>query len=150
MEKCSIFVRKFKPHDLDSVSVIEDESFPAGQRYSRDVFLYYYRSRPDLFLVLEYCGMVVGYVIADYTSDFGHIVSIAVHPRYRGRGFGKRHMREVEERLLAKRVRVITLEVAVSNTVAINMYKKLGYKQVYLLPRYYGAEDALLMVKYIG
>jgi ribosomal-protein-alanine N-acetyltransferase len=149
LNKCSIIIREFKLEDLDDILIIEEECFPSGERYSREIFLYYYLYVPDLFLVAEYCGRVVGYIIADYSRDTGHIVSIAVHPKFRGRGFGKRLMIEAEKRLIAKGVKEIILEVEVTNSIAIKMYEKLGYKIVRILPGYYNGRDAYLMMKII-
>ncbi len=150
MGKCDVLIREFKPSDLGDVLVIEEESFPWGERYSREVFLHYYFYTPDLFLVAEYCGRIVGYIIADYSRDTGHIVSIAVHPRFRGIGFGKKLMIEAEKRLVTKRVKKIVLEVEVTNNIAIKMYEKLGYRIVRILPGYYNGRDAYLMMKTIN
>jgi ribosomal-protein-alanine N-acetyltransferase len=147
--KCNVLIRGFRLDDLGDVMVIEEESFPPGERYSREIFLYYHRYMPDLFLVAEYCGRVVGYIIADYSRDTGHIVSIAVHPRFRGMGFGKRLMIEAEKRLIDKCVKEIILEVEVTNNIAIKMYEKLGYRIVRILPGYYNGRDAYLMIKHI-
>lgn len=43
----------------------------------------------------------------------------------------------------------ITLEVRISNIIAINLYKKFGFKEVALRKYYYGDEDAILMEKQV-
>ena len=43
----------------------------------------------------------------------------------------------------------ITLEVRVSNTKAINLYKKFGFHEVALRKYYYGDEDGILMEKQV-
>ena len=43
----------------------------------------------------------------------------------------------------------ITLEVRVSNTKAINLYKKFGFREVALRKYYYGDEDGILMEKQV-
>lgn len=150
MNECVLIIRNFKREDMDSILIIENKSFPEKQRYSRKVFERLYRENPGLFLVADLCGKIIGYIIASHIEDFGHIVSIAVHPDYRNRGYGSKLLEAVEERLLSKGVKLITLEVNVSNNTAINLYKKHGYEPVKLLKNYYGDEDALLMIKRIA
>jgi len=147
--ECSLEIRLFREDDLEDVVDVENNCFPVDQRYSREIFIQYWKQYPELFLVAEYCGRVVGYVIGALIEDMGHIVSIAVHPKHRGRGIGKRLLSAVEKRLVQHGVKYIVLEVAVSNKVAINMYLKHGYRPVTILRKYYGEEDAYLMVKQI-
>ena len=45
--------------------------------------------------------------------------------------------------------RNITLEVRVSNNIAINLYKKFGFREVALRKFYYGDEDGILMEKQV-
>ena len=43
----------------------------------------------------------------------------------------------------------ITLEVRVSNMIAINLYKKYGFREVATRKYYYGDEDGILMEKQV-
>lgn len=149
MDECFFKIRLFNHTDLDKIIIIENKSFPERHRYDKTTFKRLFRENPDSFLVAEYCSEVIGYVIASRIEDFGHIISIAIHPDYRGRGFGSKLLNAIEEKLIEKGVRVITLEVGVNNKVAISMYRKHGYEPVKILEKYYGEEDALLMVKNI-
>lgn len=113
----------------------------------------------DIFLVAEINGKIVGYMMnrieidegffkRDYVRR-GHVISIAVLPEYRRRGIGKALMIEGMRRMkeLYKAEEVI-LEVRVSNTPAIELYRKLGFKVVRIIPRYYrDGEDAYLMAR---
>ncbi|HIP56476.1 MAG TPA: ribosomal-protein-alanine N-acetyltransferase [Ignisphaera aggregans] len=105
---------------------------------------------PELFLVAIVDNNIVGYVSAIVRREqVGHIVSICVHPMYRRRGIGTMLMKEVERRLREMfSICTFRLEVRVSNTPAISMYQKLGYRIVERLPRYYqDGEDAYMMIK---
>lgn len=149
MEKCILNIREFKNDDMENILIIEEKSFTEKQRYDIRIFERLFRKNPELFLVADICGKVVGYVIASYIEDFGHIVSIAVHPDYRNRGIGSKLLEAIEKKLISRGIRIITLEVSINNKTAIKMYRKHGYKSVKKLRNYYGNEDALLMVKYI-
>lgn len=147
---CCIEIKTVDIRDLREIYEIELMSFPC-EAYPFKLFLFYYILSKDLFIVAKCINRVIGYVIAvieyKYGMKLGHIISIAVHPLYRRIGVGTELMRAVEERLRKQGIKKIYLEVRVSNRPAINLYKKLGYRIERVIPRYYGDEDAYLMVK---
>ena len=149
MSYCNISIREFTADDLDSVIEIEEKCFPPTQRYDPMIFLHFHRKDPDLFIIAEYCGHVVGYAIGSIENSRGHIVSLAVHPCCRKRGIGSRLLVEIENRLIKRGVKTILLEVAVTNKPAINLYLKHGYIPIRIIEKYYGEEDAYLMIKQI-
>jgi len=127
---------------------IEEESFPPGQRYSGLVFEYLLSLPGSVILLAEEGGEVIGYA-AGYMEGrgVGHVASLAVRPAFRGRGVGKGLMKALEAELMARGARRLRLEVRESNMVARRLYEGLGYRVVARLPKYYGDEDGLLMVK---
>ncbi len=144
---CGVVVRRAKNEDLRRIVEIEGRSFKYP--YSILVLTTLLNLYPEYFLVCEYCGEVIGYVVAVIDKDSsGHIVSIAVDPNYRGLGIGRLLMNSIESKLRNDGITKFKLEVAVSNYVAINMYKSLGYEVVKVLKNYYpDGEDAYLMIK---
>ena len=71
--------------------------------------------------------------------------TVGVLPAQRGQGIGEALMRACEERLTMSHVR---LNVRLTNTVAIRLYEKLGYRKTGTWPEYYeDGEDALVMEK---
>jgi ribosomal-protein-alanine N-acetyltransferase len=136
-------IRKFKRSDLGALLQIEEHAFPKAP-YNRITFLYYASICPTTFLVYGGGGKngreIIGYVIF-YPG--GHIISIAVHPAYRRRGIGTRLMAEVLKRTKG----VAIVEVRESNDVAIQFYTRLGFERRTIIPRYYGDEDAVVMVR---
>ncbi len=149
MKKNHLVIREFNEKDLEQVLEIEENSFPPGQRYTGKIFIDYYLKYPKLFLVAEENGRVIGYVIGAYIEDLGHIVSIAVHPCCRGRGIGDKLLKMIEKKLIDLGVKYIVLEVAISNNIALKMYIKNGYQIARILYKYYGDEDAYLMIKQV-
>ena len=57
---------------------------------------------PDLFLLAEESGKIIGTVIGGYDGRRGLIYHLAVEQSYRRRGIGKLLMQEIERRLVAK------------------------------------------------
>lgn len=136
-------IRKFRILDLESILKIEEKAFPKSP-YNRFTLLYYARTCPDNFLVYvsEDKGLnkIVAYIIF-YPE--GHIVSIAVHPAYRRRGIGT----ELVEEVLKVTKGNASVEVRESNEVAKAFYVHLGFSLRTIIPKYYGDEDALLMIR---
>mgnify|MGYP001033397724 CR=1 FL=1 len=138
-------IRKFTNSDLDAILRIEEEAFPKSP-YNRFIFLYYAEAYPDNFLVYAYDDAGKGlHKIAGYIIFYpqGHIVSIAVYSAYRRRGIGTELVAEVLKRTEG----VASVEVRASNEVAKTFYKHLGFSLRTIIPRYYGDEDALVMVR---
>jgi ribosomal-protein-alanine N-acetyltransferase len=138
-------IRKFKISDLATILGIEKEAFPKSP-YSRFIFLYYASIYPDNFLVYVYkdtetgLNKIGGYIIF---YPHGHIVSIAVDPAYRRRGIGT----ELVEEVLKRTKGTARVEVRKSNEVAKKFYTQLGFTVQTVIPKYYGDEDALVMIR---
>ncbi len=100
-----------------------------------------------VYIVAEEEERIAGYAGMWITLDEAHITNVAVHPKFRGRGIGTNLM--VALLRLAKRYGAVhqTLEVRVSNKVAISLYEGLGFEGVGVRKSYYldNNEDALIM-----
>ncbi|MDI6655777.1 MAG: ribosomal protein S18-alanine N-acetyltransferase [Candidatus Hydrothermarchaeota archaeon] len=141
-----IIIRKFRPSDLGRVHEIECRSFK--DPYHTLFLLNLYETYPDTFFVAEENGAVVGYVISRMVNRSGHVLAIAVDPRHRNRGLGRALMNAVTERLREFGMKDIYLEVRISNTAAINFYKKLGFEVRGIVRSYYSdGEDAVILKK---
>lgn len=65
------------------------------------------------------------------TKHIAHIWGMFVDKDYRGQGIGKMLMEEIERRAKQRgQTKKIKLEVVVKQEVALEMYKKLGYRLV--------------------
>jgi ribosomal-protein-alanine N-acetyltransferase len=91
---------------------------------------------------------LVGYGIMQYADDEAHLNLLAVQPARRGQGIGAALMAWLELSALTAGIGTIYLEARVTNAQARGFYKKLGYKEIALTPRYYwGREDAVRIAK---
>jgi len=98
-----------------------------------------------LYLVLEVDGAVCGYIGLKLISDEAHVMTIAVRPEYRRRGFARTLVEAALADPASDCARRVHLEVRPSNAGARALYGALGFVQTGLRPAYYGDEDALLM-----
>ncbi len=69
------------------------------------------RRQPDLFVVAEVGGRLVGTLIAGWDGWRGHIYRLAVLPGWRRGGVGRALVREAERRLRAKGARRLSILV---------------------------------------
>jgi len=92
-------------------------------------------------------ALLIGTSVVWIILDEAHIATIAIHPDYRGRGYGKRLLAETLRRSIQRGARLATLEVRASNLVAQQMYREFGFTIVGRRLRYYrdNDEDAILM-----
>ncbi|CAI2788269.1 MAG TPA: GNAT family acetyltransferase [Serratia grimesii] len=83
---------------------------------------------PDLFLIAEVGGEVVGSVMGGYDGHRGSAYYLGVHPDYRGRGIANALINRLEKKLIARGCPKIQLVVREDNDTVIEMYEKLGYE----------------------
>ncbi len=80
-------IEKMREEDIDKVLIIERLSF--SNPWTKSIFLDELRNPySHAYLLRTHDGEVIGYIIFWVIMDEGHILSIAVHPEYRNRGFG--------------------------------------------------------------
>ena len=82
---------------------------------------------PELFLVAEQNGRLVGTAMGGYEGHRGWINYMAVAPDLQGQGIGRALLETVEAKLLALGCPKINLQVRSKNTVVIQFYSHLGY-----------------------
>lgn len=110
---------------------------------------------PDAFIVAEVQGQVVGFIacrlelgrlvevpkmgLPVYYDNVveGEVVALAVLPEARGMGIGRRLLEHALAALTTRHVQVCRLETFHDNNIAINMYRRAGFKTVQNIPRYY-------------
>ena len=94
---------------------------------------------PDLFLVAEANGCIIGSVIGGYDGRRGLVYHLAVSSEFRGLGVGSRLMDELESRLRAKGCLKCYLLVTVDNPEAEIYYQYRGWQHMDTI-RLYGKE----------
>lgn len=96
---------------------------------------------------------IVGYaaVLVVAPGVEADVLTVAVLPEYARKGIATHFMNELEKWSLAKHASAMMLEVGITNTSAIALYEKLGYKTIATRKNYYGPGlDAFVMRKEFG
>lgn len=143
------FFRVMAPADLAAVERIEQGSFPTP--WSKDAF---YREITENNLAFYYVAgcrsereIIVGYAGIWVILDEVHLMTIAVHPDWRGHGLGEQFLYYVFAEACLKGGQRITLEVRPSNREALALYHRTGFKAAGRRRHYYtdNGEDAVIM-----
>lgn len=139
-----MFIREFLPSDLGRVYEIEVNSFK--ETYDINML----KGLTNIgagFLVAVENDLVVGYIIFWLKEEnVGHIISLAVDEKFRGQHIATKLLIMAVNILRNCSIFKISLEVRVSNDVAINFYKNFGFEIDRKVPSYYNdGEDAFIM-----
>ncbi|MCX7832208.1 MAG: ribosomal protein S18-alanine N-acetyltransferase [Actinobacteria bacterium] len=142
-------IRKMQFKDINDILEIENESFTMP--WSKWIFTQELLSPGRYYIVAEVKEKIVGYAGMQWLFDEGHITNIAVRQNWRRKGIATALLSNLIEKSKALGLKFLTLEVRVSNTAAINLYKKFGFVIEGTRLRYYinPVEDGLIMTLYL-
>lgn len=136
------FVDGASPDEVEALSEIHREAFQrtwsvhdfAALMADPSVFTLAARLKP-----LIGARRLAGFVTVRFAADEAEILTIAVHSRYRGRGYGRLLMDDVIRRLYRERIETLFLEVDRTNRAAVRLYQRLGFKVAGERQNYYAA-----------
>jgi ribosomal-protein-alanine N-acetyltransferase len=144
----TIAIRLFSYTDLPQVLAIERRAFTSP--WSLSMFVLELSKPSGIYLAAVRGTEIVGYVICARYVEAYHVMTLAVDPDHRREGIATSLLDAVIER--AGEDANYTLEVRVSNTGAIALYERYGFRAVGTRPRYYAdnGEDAMIMWRAVG
>ena len=96
--------------------------------------------------VYEENNQILGFLHTEYHFEITDIVNIAVDINNQNKGIGYKLIDYLLNNTESKK---IMLEVRESNTNAISLYNKCGFKEIHRRVNYYGNEDAIIMERSI-
>lgn len=147
--------RRAQASDLISIMEINLKTLP--EHYSDYFYENLLAEIPEAFIVALEGSTYTGYIMCKTEYGFssfrrlgfvkkGHLVSVAVLPRYRKRGIGRILVEESLKGIQSKQCVEMYLEVRCSNNGAVRLYEQLGFVIKQQLNSYYrDGEDAFLM-----
>ncbi len=142
-----MIIRQMQLQDVPAIAELEKICF--SDPWSENSIASELGNRLSYWLVAEDNGKIAGYVGSQSVLDAADMMNLAVSPDYRQQGVGQALVNRLVQYLQQNNVIALLLEVRVSNTPAISLYKKMGFVQVGRRPKYYHnpREDALILRK---
>ena len=137
---------------VPAISRIEQESFDSpwsADEITKDVMS---KDGSIYVAVIESDGEKAGYAEMRTVAGEAQIYNIVIDRAFRGKGLGEMLLRHLIDKAKETGCSLVTLEVRGGNEAAMELYHKLGFKEVGRRRGYYakGGEDAVLMDLALG
>ncbi len=129
-------IRTLNKNDVNGLMYLEQELF--SQPFSSNSCLEELTLNSRLYIGLFYEGQLIGYAGANVTFDSADIIKIGVLKTEQGKGYGKKLLTGLLDRLKDLNVTEVLLEVEHENFKAINLYLGAGFKEISERKNYYG------------
>ena len=141
----NITIEKMGESHIEQLAVIEKECFSTP--WSENALREELENSYARFLVAVCDGEVSGYIGAHNILGEVYITNVAVSQKHRRKGMGEKLINSLISLCESENAEFITLEVRESNKPAINLYKKMNFKDVGKRKNFYEnpREDAILM-----
>ena len=96
----------------------------------------------------EYVGRL--WIFVNNNRKKAFIYDIRIFQKYRKRGYAKHTLLELEKDLKRKNIKIIELNVFGNNKVALDLYKKIGFKEKYVnLIKGYDKQKIITLPRYL-
>lgn len=140
-------IRRMQPSDLEQVAELEKTCFT--ENWSYGILEAGIHCEYDVYFVWEQEERILGYCNLRVLAGEGEVQRIAVLPRYRRLGLGRKMMDAMLTYASQSRVTAVSLEVRESNLPARRLYEAYGFTAEAVRRGYYHnpTEDAVIMWK---
>ncbi|MBO5711863.1 MAG: ribosomal protein S18-alanine N-acetyltransferase [Acholeplasmatales bacterium] len=139
-------IRYFNASDVKRI--IELEKKLLGTTLGESYFEMACGNEFNYIYVYEKQGEVVGYISFTFDGEIAEMLNFCVDEKEQGKGIGKKLYLHAEEEFKNKNASSVILEVNRTNHNAINVYTKIGFKEISIRKGYYSdGNDALVLQK---
>jgi ribosomal-protein-alanine N-acetyltransferase len=141
-----VTLRSMTVADIAAVHTLECRLFPVDAWPLRMFHDELAQAETRHYLVAEADGRIVGYAGLMCIEPIADVQTIAVVPECEGRGIGSALLTELITESRRRRAADVLLEVRADNPRAQELYRRFGFEQIHVRPRYYrDGIDALIM-----
>ena len=142
-----MILRSWKYEDILRISELEKECF-GDEAWNYRMLASSFGTESFVGILADDGGDIAGYGGITIAADSADIGNVAVAEAYRRGGVGTSLLNGLCEEAKRRGADRVFLEVRVSNSAALRLYLKCGFKGVYARTRYYpDGEDCLVMTK---
>lgn len=122
-------IRPFDPADRSALEELWGRVFPDDPPWNAPATMIdnKLKVQPELLLVGEADGTLVGAVIAGFDGVRGWVYHLAVAPEWRRRGFATQLVRAAENGLRQLGCPKVNIQVRATNSAVVAFYESLGY-----------------------
>jgi ribosomal-protein-alanine N-acetyltransferase len=139
LKQGNIIIRKMRYDDLSQVKYIRDESLDfldTQVSFSLQETQHWFNTKNPLWYVIEIRDRVAGYI---RTSNYDNVnknlyIGLDLHPNFRGHGYAFQSYQMFMDWLKMSGYLTVLLKVQISNYVAYNLYRKLGFMPIGIIP----------------
>ncbi|SFV16900.1 ribosomal protein S18-alanine N-acetyltransferase [Pseudoduganella namucuonensis] len=137
-----------QPRDVDEVLALEQSVYPYP--WSRANFVDSLASGYQAWVLRDHDMKLLGYFLVMQVVDEAHLLNVAVSAERQGQGLGRFLLNQSVACSRGLGLEAMLLEVRPSNTRALEIYQRYGFKQIGRRKAYYPAanqqrEDAIVM-----
>ncbi|KTC78342.1 ribosomal protein S18-alanine N-acetyltransferase [Legionella brunensis] len=147
-------IRPMKQGDIDQVYAIEQSAHRAP--WSREILSDCVSVGYDcqvLEIIRTSVKQIAGYIICRKNFNVCHILNLCIAIPEQRKGYGQKLLEAVLNSLANSNSNTVILEVRPSNSAALKLYEKFGFREDIVKKGYYkdesGEEDAILLKKII-
>jgi ribosomal-protein-alanine N-acetyltransferase len=141
-----ITLREMDPADIPAVHDLERRLFPVDAWPLQMFVDELAQAETRRYLVAEHGGHIVGYAGLMCIEPIADVQTIAVVPEQEGKGIGSALLTELILESRRRCAEDVLLEVRADNPRAQQLYRRFGFDQIHIRPRYYrDGVDALIM-----
>jgi [ribosomal protein S18]-alanine N-acetyltransferase len=154
MAPAGLHIEPSLPRDADAVAKLHAQSFYRGWP-KEDIAAYIMDTDTPTLVACDKHRKIAGFAMLRLLGDDVELMTIAVDPKFRGKGVGTALMKACFEDLLMTPSKRMVLEVAADNPAAIKLYTRLGFTKLSERKGYYARPDgqpatALVMARDLG
>ena len=149
-----LHVEPAETRDAKDLARIHGQSFYRGWP-SADFQSFLEDRNTPAYIACDAKRRIAGFALIRTVADEAELLTIAVEPRWRGKGVGRALMQAAFADLMMSPARRMFLEVDEQNHAAIRLYEKLGFSTISSRKGYYPRADgsaatALVMARDLG
>lgn len=139
-------LRRYNINDIDSIVKLEEATI--GSSLGTEMLISNINNEMNHYYVYELDNNVIGYISIVFDGYIAEVLNFCVDKDYQNQKIGTKILEEVTKIYNSLKCESIILEVRESNSRAIHVYEKQGFKKISIRKNYYtNGENALVLQK---